>query len=85
MRIRRVTPRNCADGNIDVDLNVRDLSMSAGSRARRLPRVVSKIAALLRRCETQVLFYPPTDAAMRNGSYETIAHDPWLTKAGMRQ
>jgi hypothetical protein len=68
-----------------VDLNVRDFSMSAGSRTRRLPRAVSNIAALLRRCETQVLFYPPTDAAMSNGSYETLAHDPRLTKPGMRQ
>jgi acetyl esterase/lipase len=34
---------------------------------------VSNIAALLRRCEAQVLFYPPTDAAMSSGSYETFA------------
>ena len=68
-----------------MDLNVRDLSMSAGSRTRRLPRAVSDIAALLRRRETQVLFYPPTDAAMSSGSYETFAHDPWLTKPGRRQ
>jgi hypothetical protein len=58
--------------------------MSAGSRARRLPRAVSNIAALLRRRETQVLLYPPTDAAMSNGSYQRFAHDPWLTKPGMR-
>jgi len=70
---------------MDVDMNVRDLSMSAGSRTRRLPRAVSNIAALLRRCETQVLFYPPTDAAMSNGFCERFAHDPWLTKPGMRQ
>jgi hypothetical protein len=85
VRRRRATPRDCADGNIDVDLNVRDLSMSAGSRTRRLPRAVSDIAALLRRRETQVLFCPPTDAAMSNGSHQTFAHDPRLTKPGMRQ
>jgi hypothetical protein len=75
VRRRRATPRDWADGNIDVDMdvdmNVRDLSMSAGSRTRRLPRAVSDIAALLRRRETQVLFYPPTDAAM-NGFVHTI-------------
>jgi hypothetical protein len=59
--------------------------MSASSRTRTLPRAVSDIGALLRRCEAQVLFYPPTDAAMSNGSYEMFAHDPWLTKPGMRQ
>jgi hypothetical protein len=68
-----------------VDLNVRDLSMSVGSRTHRLSRAVSNIAALLRRCETQVLFYAPTDAVMSNGSCETFAHEPWLTKPGMRQ
>jgi hypothetical protein len=54
-----------------VDLNVRDLSMSAGSRTHGLPRAESNITALLRRRETQILFYPPTDAAMSNGSYQT--------------
>jgi hypothetical protein len=57
-----------------VDLNVRDLSKSAGSRTRRLPRAVSNIAALLRRRETQALFYPPTDAAMRVRDLGLVAY-----------
>jgi hypothetical protein len=73
VRRKRATPRYWADGNTDVDLNVRDLSMSAGSRAPRLPRAVSNIAALLRRRETQVLFCPPAEAAMSNVSYQTFA------------
>lgn len=33
---------------------------------------------------TQVMFYPVTDAAMDDGSYDTYANGPWLTKNAMK-
>jgi acetyl esterase len=33
--------------------------------------------------KAQVLFYPVTDAAMSDGSYQTFADGPWLTKPAM--
>jgi acetyl esterase len=33
--------------------------------------------------KAQVLFYPVTDAAMSDGSYQTFANGPWLTKPAM--
>jgi acetyl esterase len=33
--------------------------------------------------KAQVLFYPVTDAAMSDNSYQTFADGPWLTKPGM--
>jgi len=33
--------------------------------------------------KAQVLFYPVTDASMSDGSYQTFAKGPWLTKPGM--
>jgi hypothetical protein len=44
VRRTRAAPKYWADGNIDVDLNVCDSCMSAHSRVRGLPRVVSNIA-----------------------------------------
>ncbi len=33
--------------------------------------------------KAQVLFYPVTDASMSDGSYQTYANGPWLTKPAM--
>lgn len=33
--------------------------------------------------KAQLLFYPVTDAAMTDGSYQTFANGPWLTKPAM--
>jgi len=33
--------------------------------------------------KAQVLFYPVTDAAMSDASYQTFANGPWLTKPAM--
>jgi acetyl esterase len=69
----------------EFNIDASRLAIAGDSVGGNMTAVVSLLAKERKgpAIKAQVLFYPVTDAAMSDGSYQTFANGPWLTKLGM--
>jgi acetyl esterase len=69
----------------EFDVDASRLAIAGDSVGGNMAAVVGLLAKERRgpAIKAQVLFYPVTDAGMTDGSYETFANGPWLTKPAM--
>jgi acetyl esterase/lipase len=69
----------------EFDVDPSRLAIAGDSVGGNMVAVVSLLAKERKgpAIKAQLLFYPVTDAAMTDGSYQTFANGPWLTKPAM--
>jgi len=74
-----------AEHAAEFDVDASRLAIAGDSVGGNMAAVVSLLAKERKgpAIAAQVLFYPVTDAAMNDGSYQTYANGPWLTKPAM--
>ena len=70
----------------EFDVDASRLAIAGDSVGGNMVAVVSLLAKERKgpKVDFQVMFYPVTDSNLDDGSYQTFAQGPWLTKAAMK-